>query len=93
MNIELTPELQAMVERKVASGLYKSASDVVDEALRLLEEHERVKEEQLAALRVEIAKGMDDLKQGRYQVIDGPSFIDQIKSEGRESLEKMKKTA
>jgi antitoxin ParD1/3/4 len=34
MNVSLTPELDALVQRKVASGLYNSASEVVREALR-----------------------------------------------------------
>jgi antitoxin ParD1/3/4 len=34
MNISLTPELAEMVERKVASGMYTSNSEVVREALR-----------------------------------------------------------
>ena len=34
LNISLTPELEAYVQRKLASGLYSSASEVVREALR-----------------------------------------------------------
>ena len=36
MNVNLTPQLEEMVRRKVASGLYNSASEVIREALRLL---------------------------------------------------------
>lgn len=36
MNVHLTDELEAFVHQKVESGLYKSASEVVREALRLL---------------------------------------------------------
>ncbi len=45
-NVSLTPELEALVESKVASGRYRSASEVVRAALRLLDEHERVVAEQ-----------------------------------------------
>jgi putative addiction module CopG family antidote len=38
MNVNLTPELETLVRRKVASGMYTSASEVVREALRLMEE-------------------------------------------------------
>lgn len=34
MNISLTPELEKMVQAKVASGLYNNASEVIREALR-----------------------------------------------------------
>jgi antitoxin ParD1/3/4 len=40
-NVSLTPELEALVDSKVASGRYRSASEVVRAALRLLEERER----------------------------------------------------
>jgi len=40
-NVSLTPELEALVESKVASGRYRSASEVVRAALRLLDEQER----------------------------------------------------
>ena len=42
MNVSLTPELEQYVSAKVESGRYNSASEVVREALRLLEEHEQV---------------------------------------------------
>tara|TARA_R110002096_G_scaffold61218_2_gene152174 strand:+ start:553 stop:795 length:243 start_codon:yes stop_codon:yes gene_type:complete len=35
MNISLTPELEMAVKKKVESGLYNNASEVIREALRL----------------------------------------------------------
>jgi antitoxin ParD1/3/4 len=40
MNISLTPTLEELVRRKVESGLYNNASEVVREALRLMSERE-----------------------------------------------------
>jgi antitoxin ParD1/3/4 len=40
-NVSLTPELEALVDAKVASGRYRRASEVVRAALRLLDERER----------------------------------------------------
>lgn len=36
MNVSLTPELEKYIRRKVASGLYNNASEVMREAVRLL---------------------------------------------------------
>ncbi len=41
MNVSLTAELEKYVRRKVASGLYNNASEVIREALRLHVESER----------------------------------------------------
>jgi antitoxin ParD1/3/4 len=50
MNVSLTPELELLVtERVVASGLYRSASEVVRAALRLLKKEENKSGEQKAA--------------------------------------------
>ena len=38
MNVSLTPELERLVNEKVDSGLYQTASEVVREALRQLAE-------------------------------------------------------
>jgi len=41
MNISLTPALEDFVRRKVSTGLYNNASEVIREALRLLVQRER----------------------------------------------------
>jgi len=52
MNVSLTPELEKLVNDKVRSGLYQTASEVVREALRLLKQRddETRREEQRAGL-------------------------------------------
>jgi antitoxin ParD1/3/4 len=65
MNISLTPELERWIEQKVESGRYSSASEVVREALRLFEEHELLKQRQIAAVQEKIDRGLRDLDEGR----------------------------
>ena len=64
MNVSLTPELARFVAGKVASGRYTSASEVVREALRLLEEHDRTREAQLAAFNQELGARLASLDRG-----------------------------
>ena len=59
MNVSLTPQLEAMIRRRVESGRYNNASEVVREALRLLEEHEQVMH-----LRSLLAVGLEDERRG-----------------------------
>ena len=59
MNVNLTPHLEAMVRQKVASGRYNNASEVVREALRLLEEQDN-----LHRLRAALAIGQEQLDRG-----------------------------
>lgn len=58
MNVNLTPQLEEMVRAKVSSGLYTSASEVVREALRLMEERDRLRQVKLEELRSEVRKGL-----------------------------------
>jgi antitoxin ParD1/3/4 len=58
MNVNLTPQLEALVRSKVTSGLYTSASEVVREALRLLEEQDRLKQFKFDELRRDIQAGL-----------------------------------
>ena len=44
LNVSLTPELEQFVESRVASGRYQTASEVIREGLRLLEEREQTRE-------------------------------------------------
>ena len=59
MNISLTPQLESLVKNKVESGLYGSASEVMRDALRLLEERDRRNLLRVEELRREIKKGFD----------------------------------
>lgn len=77
MNVSLTPELEQVIDLKVKSGKYSSASEVVREGLRLLQRRDDIHEAKLNALRAEIQKGIDDLEAGRYQ--DGETAMAEIK--------------
>ena len=82
MNVSLTPQLESFVKQKVSTGLYSSASEVIREALRLLEEKEALKTMKLQALRADIQAGMDSLDKGEGKSLD----IDAIKARGREIM-------
>ena len=61
MNVSLTPELEQFVGNKVGSGRYNSASEVVREALRLLEDRDRTRGAQLAAFNQELGERLASL--------------------------------
>lgn len=85
MNVSLTPQLEEMINKKVATGLYQSASEVVRAGLRLLEEQDRTRAQRLEELRREIALGIKDIEEGRYSVID-ENTAERIMAEGRRRL-------
>jgi antitoxin ParD1/3/4 len=68
MNVSLTPELEKFVSTKVESGRYNSASEVVREALRLLEEHDTARAAQLAEFNHELGRRLAALDRG--EVVD-----------------------
>jgi antitoxin ParD1/3/4 len=79
MNISLTPQLETLVKSKVESGLYGSASEVMRDALRLLEVRDRGQFLRVEELRAEIKKGLDS---GEPTLLD----VSAIKARGRERL-------
>ena len=66
MNVSLTTELERFVSAKVESGRYNSASEVVREALRLLEEHDQARSLQLAGFDQELGRRLDALDRGQH---------------------------
>ena len=56
MNVNLTPQLEELVRSKVSSGLYTTASEVVREALRLMEGQDRLRQAKLDELRRDVQK-------------------------------------
>ncbi len=66
MNVSLTPFLERLIQRKVKSGAYNNASEVVREALRLLEEQDKIKDLKLQKLKAELQIGIDQLNTQQY---------------------------
>lgn len=79
MNVSLTPHLEDMVKGKVRSGMYGSSSEVIREALRLLDERDRLGQIRLAELRDAVQEGLSSGSAGELQV-------EAIKAEGRQLL-------
>lgn len=87
MNVSLTRALEDFVNQKVKSGRYTSASEVVREALRLLEERDRVREAQIAELRADVEKGIEQLDAGLGEPLDMP----RIKTKARTKLKRSRR--
>ena len=75
MNISLNTHFDKFIKEAMASGRFKSASEVVREGLRLLEERET----RLAALRREVAAGRDSGEPVAYDA-------EAVKRRGREAV-------
>jgi len=86
MNVSLTPQLEDLIKKKVESGLYGSASEVMREALRLLDERDRLHAMRLEELRAEIKKGLESGE-------PTPLHIEAIKARGRKRLDAEQKKA
>jgi antitoxin ParD1/3/4 len=79
MNVSLTPELEELINQKVATGMYHSASEVVREGLRLLREQDELKRIRTEDLRRDIMVGVEQSKRGESAPLD----VEAIKAEGR----------
>lgn len=76
LNVSLTAELEALIAQRVESGRYLSASEVVREGLRLLEERDRLRDEALAGVRRKIAEGLASLERGER--LDGEALLAEL---------------
>lgn len=79
LNVSLTDELVKFVKTKVDSGRYTSSSEVVREALRLLEKHDQEEAEKLRWLQQAWAEGV---RSSDFAPLD----VNAIKTAGRERL-------
>ncbi|MEO0332714.1 MAG: type II toxin-antitoxin system ParD family antitoxin [Bacteroidota bacterium] len=77
MNVSLTPDLEQYVQNKVSSGRYQSSSEVVREALRLLEERDQERQHRLEILRAEIQEGL----KGPFEPLDMDDIIAEAKAD------------
>jgi antitoxin ParD1/3/4 len=84
MNVSLTHELEQFVHAKVKSGRYLSASEVVRDALRLLEDRDRLYQARLADLQQEITLGVESADQGA--LYDGAAVVQQLLEQNQQRL-------
>jgi antitoxin ParD1/3/4 len=77
--LSLTPELEAFIDARVASGRYQSATDVLRAAVRLLEAEEQDQEAARAEVRQKIQVGLEQIRRG--EVYDGESVFEELDQE------------
>jgi antitoxin ParD1/3/4 len=74
---------EEVIESLIEGGRYSTASEVIREGLRLVEEREETRKAKLEALRAEIQKGLDS---GPAEEVDIAEFMEAIKARGRQRL-------
>jgi antitoxin ParD1/3/4 len=79
MNVSLTPELEKLVQAKIASGRFHSPNEVVEEALHLLEQQEIDRETDLKELRARMDEALAEADRG--EVVDVEEFMQQMLDE------------
>jgi antitoxin ParD1/3/4 len=78
VNISLTPELDAFLQSRVKSGRYQTTSEVVREALRLLERQERDRDDAVAQLKAKLERGAAQAERG--ELLDGDEVFDELRN-------------
>jgi antitoxin ParD1/3/4 len=79
MTIQIPADLEASIRQKVERGDFPDVSEVIREALRLLDEHER----QIAQLRAKLQPGLDQLDRGEG-VLFTPDLVTQMRHDAEE---------
>lgn len=79
MNVSLTPQLERLIHRKVKTGLYQTASEVVREGLRLLQQRDEFERQRLRqAIQAGLDSGFDEYDEQGLRAL-----AEEIKAEGR----------
>lgn len=86
VNVSITPELDAFLQSRVKSGRYQTTSEVVREALRLLERHERERDEAYQQLKSKLDRSAAQAERGEF--LDGDQVFDEL----REMIEERRRS-
>jgi antitoxin ParD1/3/4 len=81
LNVSLTPDLSRFVESRLRSGKYQSASELVREALRLLEGRDQTTPASIDKLKKEIEVGLAQLRRG--EGVHGEDFFRRLAARRR----------
>jgi antitoxin ParD1/3/4 len=86
VHVSITPELDAFLQSRVESGRYQTTSEVVREALRLLERHELERDHAFQQLKSKLEQGAAEAERG--ELLDG----DEVFEELREMIEERRRS-
>ncbi len=86
VNISITPELDAFLQSRVKSGRYQTTSEVVRDALRLLERHEQDREQAVHQLKAKLERGAAQAERG--ELLDGGEVFEEL----REMIEERRRS-
>jgi antitoxin ParD1/3/4 len=76
----LTPDLERYVKRKIESGLYQTAGEVVCAGLRLLKEREELHQQTLRELRREIGIGIAEADRGELSSLEAEGTLKRLRA-------------
>ena len=76
LNVSLTSSLKHYIDAKVRAGGYESASEVIRDSLRALQERDRIQEEFWAGVRRKVAVGKQQARERK--VVDGEAAMREI---------------
>jgi len=90
-NISLTEHFDRFVEKTISSGRYLNASEVVREALRLLEQKAQEDKIRLERLREATQAGFDAIDEGRFREMRGADVGRRIAAIGKRAAKQARK--
>jgi antitoxin ParD1/3/4 len=79
MQVTLGPERESFVRSRISAGEFASPDELIEEALRLMEEREEFLHLNRQSIGAKIQAGWDSLKQGRS--VDGETALGLLKDE------------
>ena len=77
MDVSLTKELEEFVRRKIESGGYSSATEVISAGIRLLEQEDEFRDARLAPIRARVEEGIAQAERG--ELGDGEEAVARVK--------------
>lgn len=93
-NVNLTDHQSQFIRKCVESGRFQNASEVVRDALRMLEQRDEEYQLKLEALKAELQKGFDAIRDGDYIDLNSPeeisAYFESARIRRRERLEALR---
>jgi putative addiction module CopG family antidote len=86
MEISISEQNHTHIKRKIESGEYSSADEVITKALESLDESDEALAREIEEVRAKIQEGIADLQEGRYTSYTNETLhelIENVKQRGR----------